>query len=129
VLVDVREPDWRERIERVFEGAVLLTSGLGGTMTGEHGDGRLRAGAMSHMWPAETLARFREVKDAFDPQGILNPGVKFATPGAPTLGAAIKYDPALAPLPSPSRAVLDSVQRERAWNRSRIDMLNEELQR
>jgi hypothetical protein len=126
VLVDVRESDWRVRLERVFAEAVSLTSRLGGTMTGEHGDGRLRATVLGDIWPPSSLGRFRQVKDAFDPIGILNPGVKFAPAGARSLGGDIKYDPALEPLPDAARRVLARVQKERAWNRSRLELLAEE---
>jgi FAD/FMN-containing dehydrogenase len=54
---------------------------LGGTMAGEHGDGRLRAPVLETVWGAETVALFRAVKDAFDPRGILNPGVILPLPG------------------------------------------------
>ena len=42
---------------------------LGGTLTGEHGDGRLRAPLLPRVWPAAALARFAAVKRAFDPDG------------------------------------------------------------
>jgi FAD/FMN-containing dehydrogenase len=129
VLVDVREPDWRARVERVFSEGVALIQRLGGTLTGEHGDGRLRADAMARVWAPASLARFRAVKDAFDPEGILNPGVKFVAPAAPVLGGVIKYDPDIEPLPAASRRVLDRVQSERAWNRWRLELLDEELER
>jgi FAD/FMN-containing dehydrogenase len=126
VLVDTRESDWQARLEGVYRDAVELTAALGGTLTGEHGDGRLRAGALATMWSASAINRFRAVKDAFDPDGLLNPGVKFPAPDAPLLGAPIKYDPTLEPLPPAARHALDRVQRERAWNRSRLELLEAE---
>ncbi len=128
-LVDVREPDWQKRLEKLFLYAAAAVVALGGTMSGEHGDGRLRAGALAQTWPPDAIDRFRAVKDAFDPHGILNPGVKFAAPDAPPLGADIKYDPSLAALPAAARRVLDRVQRDRAWNRSRLELLDEERAR
>ncbi len=126
VLVDTSKKGWQARLERLFGDAVELTASLGGTLTGEHGDGRLRAGALDRMWPVEAVRRFRELKEAFDPIGILNPGVKLPAAGAPALGAPNKYDPALTPLPDAARKALDLIQRERAWNRSRLDLLEEE---
>ena len=41
-LVDVRQPDWRKRITSLLDDVVALTTRLGGTLTGEHGDGRIR---------------------------------------------------------------------------------------
>ena len=49
--------------------------GLGGVPSGEHGAGRLRAGLLERVYGAEILQHFRDVKQSFDPLGILNPGV------------------------------------------------------
>jgi FAD/FMN-containing dehydrogenase len=125
-LVDVTRPGWHERVERMLNEVIALAASLGGTLTGEHGDGRLRTPLLSRMWSAEALRRFAMVKRAFDPDGIFNPGVKVATSGEQPLGA-IKYDPALPPLSSRARAVLDRVDRERAYARSRLEMLGESV--
>jgi FAD/FMN-containing dehydrogenase len=123
-LVDVRRADWRERVQRILDGVTSLASTLGGTLTGEHGDGRLRTPLMPRVWSRDVLDRFREVKTAFDPRNIFNPGVKVALPGERALDA-IKYDPALAALPSRARSVLDRVDRDRAYARLRLDLLDE----
>jgi FAD/FMN-containing dehydrogenase len=124
VLVDTSESDWRPRLERLFDDAVALIVSLGGTMTGEHGDGRLRAGALTRTWSPEAVERFRAVKAAFDPAGVLNPGVKFAAAGAAALGGDIKYDTALGALPAGARAALDRVQQQRGWNQFRLDLID-----
>jgi FAD/FMN-containing dehydrogenase len=123
-LVDVRRADWRERVERILDGVTSLASVLGGTLAGEHGDGRLRTPLMPRVWSGDVLGRFRDVKAAFDPRNIFNPGVKVALPGEHALGA-IKYDPALAALPSRARSALDRVDRDRAYARLRLDLLDE----
>jgi FAD/FMN-containing dehydrogenase len=123
-LVDVGRADWRERVNRILGGVTSLTSTLGGTLAGEHGDGRLRTPLMDRVWSTDALERFREVKVAFDPLNILNPGVKVALPGERALGA-IKYDPALAPLPSRARSALERLERDRAYARLRLDLLED----
>ncbi|HSU15048.1 FAD-binding oxidoreductase [Longimicrobium sp.] len=80
-LVDVKKPRWREEVEEVVYEVAEGVAALGGTMTGEHGDGRLRAPLLETIWGTEMVARFRAVKDAFDPAGILNPGVILPLPG------------------------------------------------
>jgi len=125
-LIDVREPDWRVRAEALLDEISTLTGRLGGTLTGEHGDGRLRAPLLSRVWTAEALERFAAVKRAFDPDAILNPGVKIAIEGARPFDA-VKYDPALPALPEPARAALARVERERAYSRSRLALLDEAL--
>ncbi|HEX6068463.1 MAG TPA: FAD-binding oxidoreductase [Longimicrobiaceae bacterium] len=74
-LVDVHAPGWVATLEAVLAEVAALVARLGGTLAGEHGDGRLRAPFLETIWGAETVALFRAVKTAFDPQGILNPGV------------------------------------------------------
>ena len=123
-LIDVREPDWRARAEGLLDDISTLTGRLGGTLAGEHGDGRLRAPLLARVWPAESLERFAAVKHAFDPDAILNPGVKVAAAGARPFGA-VKYDPALPALPEPARSALARVERERAYSRSRLALLDE----
>jgi FAD/FMN-containing dehydrogenase len=124
-LVDVRDPSWRMKVDALLAEVTALAARLGGTLAGEHGDGRLRAPLLDRVWPAESLARFAAVKDAFDPRGLLNPGAKIAAAGARAVDH-IKYDPALPPLPEPARRVLARVERERAYARPRIDLLDEE---
>jgi FAD/FMN-containing dehydrogenase len=123
-LVDVRLPDWRERVQAVLDSVTRLTAELGGTLTGEHGDGRLRTPLMSRVWPAPAVAAFAAVKRCFDPDLVLNPGVKVALPGQEPLGE-IKYDPALAPLPDAARAALEMVERERGYAGFRLALLEE----
>jgi FAD/FMN-containing dehydrogenase len=125
VLVDVTVAGWQAKLDDLFLDVTALVKSLGGLMSGEHGDGRLRAGVLDRLWPAKEVAWFHALKEAMDPQGILNPGVKFAARGAPLLGAPNKYDPALAPLPAVARQVLDRVQAEKLWGRNRLDLLGE----
>jgi FAD/FMN-containing dehydrogenase len=80
-LVDVTRPGWRKEAEAIVHEVAEGVARLGGTMAGEHGDGRLRAPVLETVWGRETVALFRAVKDAFDPLGILNPGVILPLPG------------------------------------------------
>jgi FAD/FMN-containing dehydrogenase len=89
-LVDVAKPGWRAEAESIVYEVAAGVARLGGTMTGEHGDGRLRAPLLETIWGPEITASFRAVKDAFDPRGILNPGVILPLPGQRPLDA-IKY--------------------------------------
>jgi FAD/FMN-containing dehydrogenase len=123
-LVDVRDPAWRTRVERILDAVVSLTASLDGTLTGEHGDGRLRTPLSPRVWSREALDEFAAVKRAFDPAGILNPGVKVALPGEQPL-VDIKYDPALPALPPRARAALERVERDRAYATARLALLDE----
>ena len=51
-----------------------LTLEFGGTMSGEHGDGLVRSEWIETAFGAQIYNAFRQVKTAFDPKGIMNPG-------------------------------------------------------
>ena len=53
---------------------------FGGSLSGEHGDGIVRGAWAEKMFGAELVGHFREVKELFDPNGIMNPGKVFDTP-------------------------------------------------
>jgi FAD/FMN-containing dehydrogenase len=124
-LIDVRREGWRDRVAGVLNDVVHLTARLGGSLSGEHGDGSLRAPLLTSTTNATALELARRVKHAFDPKNVLNPGVKVPLPGQEALGA-IKYDPALAPLPAAASRVLARVERDRAYAEFRLDMLERE---
>jgi len=121
-LVNVADPAWRSRVEALLDDVAALTARLGGTLSGEHGDGRLRAPLLPRVWSAEALAHFAAVKQAFDPEGILNPGAKVAMRGERAV-QQVKYDPSLPPHPGAAAGVLALVERERAYARPRLELL------
>jgi len=123
-LVDMSRAGWRDEVEGLLEDVVLLTSRLGGTLSGEHGDGRLRAPLLVETWPEAEVELFEAVKKCFDPEGILNPGVKIPLAGQRPI-ADVKYDPALPPLPTAARRALDFVAAERAYSTSRLSLIDE----
>lgn len=58
-----------------MEQAADLVASHGGSLSGEHGDGRARSEMLPRMYSPEIIETFAEVKALFDPQGLLNPGV------------------------------------------------------
>jgi hypothetical protein len=124
-LVDIRRSDWRERVVGILADVVDLTARLGGSLAGEHGDGSLRAPLLDRTTPQHELDLARQVKLAFDPDGVLNPGVKVALQGQQPIDD-IKYDPDLPPLPTAAARVLARVEGERAYAQFRLDMLEHE---
>jgi len=64
----------RHRAEEAFGELVAVTLSMGGTITGEHGVGSLKARWLPDEVGAASLERQRAVKALFDPRGILNPG-------------------------------------------------------
>ena len=55
--------------------AAALVGGHGGSMSGEHGDGRARGELLPFMYSPEAIETFAAIKHAFDPGDLLNPGV------------------------------------------------------
>nr|WP_258727265.1 FAD-binding and (Fe-S)-binding domain-containing protein [Cellulomonas sp. NS3] len=55
--------------------AAHLVAAHGGSLSGEHGDGRARSELLPVMYSATAIAAFEAVKDLFDPRDLLNPGV------------------------------------------------------
>ncbi|MEV4899887.1 FAD-binding and (Fe-S)-binding domain-containing protein [Citricoccus sp. NPDC055426] len=58
-----------------MEAAAALVARYGGSLSGEHGDGRARSELLPAMYSPEALAVFTEFKALLDPAGLMNPGV------------------------------------------------------
>jgi FAD/FMN-containing dehydrogenase/Fe-S oxidoreductase len=65
----------RARYRSFVEDAARLVAGYGGSLSGEHGDGRARSELLRHMYSPAALGLFERVKQLFDPADLLNPGV------------------------------------------------------
>ena len=121
-LIDVRQSDWREKVAGLLEDVVGLTARLGGTLAGEHGDGRLRTPLLNRVWHKDALRAFGLVKKAFDPSNIFNPGVKIPLPNQKAI-EDVKYDPSIPQLPAKARAALDGVVKARAYDQFRLSLI------
>mgnify|MGYP001051436555 CR=1 FL=1 len=74
ILFDANQPGELEKAES-FGGKILeLCVEVGGTITGEHGVGLEKINQMCAQFATPELTRFHEVKAAFDPAKLLNPG-------------------------------------------------------
>jgi FAD/FMN-containing dehydrogenase/Fe-S oxidoreductase len=65
----------RKQASDFLHAAARLVARHGGSVSGEHGDGRARSSLLAVMYGPDMLAAFAEVKDTFDPGGLLNPGI------------------------------------------------------
>ncbi len=77
-LFDVTLPDLPGRVRRLADEVYETVIRHGGTITAEHGMGRLRAPYLKREWGEALYNYMREVKNIFDPDDILNPGVMFS---------------------------------------------------
>jgi glycolate oxidase len=74
VTFDADDPAATERAGLAFDEIMDAALALGGTVTGEHGVGILKARHLAQQLGPDVLDLTRRVKDALDPQHILNPG-------------------------------------------------------
>jgi glycolate oxidase len=77
VVFDGADPDQRTRAFAAFDAILELGLSLGGTITGEHGVGALKADWLEREIGPVSLSVHQAIKDALDPAGILNPGKMF----------------------------------------------------
>jgi len=77
-LFDLTLPGLPGRIRRLADDMYEVVLRHGGTISGEHGMGRLRAPYLLREWGPELYGYMREVKEIFDPGELLNPGVVFS---------------------------------------------------
>ena len=87
VVFDGADPDQRTRAFGAFDAILELGLSLGGTITGEHGVGTLKADWLEREIGEVSLSVHQAVKHALDPAGILNPGKMFRRAHAADLGA------------------------------------------
>ena len=92
-LIDVERSEWRSRVGRILERTVDLVVHLGGTLAGEHGDGRVRAPFLERIWGEQRVSEFRALKGALDPGGVFNPGVMLPQEGQKPLEGLSPRDP------------------------------------
>ncbi|MGF6883866.1 glycolate oxidase [Nocardia sp. GAS34] len=74
IVHDPHDADETARAHLAFGEVMELAIALGGTITGEHGVGRLKKAWLPDQLGPDVMALTRRIKDALDPHGILNPG-------------------------------------------------------
>ena len=79
-VVNVKDPVGLEQTEALASEIADLVVEFGGSLSGEHGDGIVRGAFMEKMYGPQLVDAFREAKQIFDPDGLLNPGKIIDTP-------------------------------------------------
>ncbi len=77
-LIDPARPSELARAELAVAEVFALAARLGGSISGEHGIGWVKRGALAGVWPPAAVALHERVKLACDPRGLMNPGKKLA---------------------------------------------------
>lgn len=79
IVFDPADAAQTERAHAAYGEVMELAMELGGTITGEHGVGRLKRPWLPDYLGDDVMELNQRIKDALDPQGIFNPGVVFAS--------------------------------------------------
>jgi FAD/FMN-containing dehydrogenase/Fe-S oxidoreductase len=72
---ELDDGDGRRRFREFTEAGADLVAAYGGSMSGEHGDGRARSELLGRMYSTDAMALMGQVKQLLDPSVLLNPGV------------------------------------------------------
>jgi len=93
-LINLRGAEGVERMRAIAEAVVDLAISMGGSISGEHGDGLSHTEYNERLFGPEIIRAFKEIKQAFDPAGILNPGkVVKSADGEARLDMDLRFGP------------------------------------
>ena len=74
---DLTDDQWENELPKAIRELFSEVVKLGGTLSGEHGIGLVQKPYMDIAFPNITLQIMRDIKQVFDPKGIMNPGKIF----------------------------------------------------
>jgi FAD/FMN-containing dehydrogenase len=120
LLPEVGRAGWEDAVATLLESVTDALLRLGGTPSGEHGDGRLRAALLPRVYGTAIMALFAEVKRAFDPLGILNPGIILPS-GEPSI-TRLKVGAQAIALPDDIALGLRRIEQRGEYARSRLEL-------
>jgi len=89
-ILNLKTSEGTRQFRMIAEKIAALVKKYNGSLSGEHGDGRLRGEFIKRMVGEENYALFKKVKNIWDPQGIFNPGKIVDTPPMDT---SLRYKP------------------------------------
>ena len=79
-VINLKEEAGAKQMRTIAEGAFELVAEYGGSHSGEHGDGFVRSEFTEKMLGPQLARAYEDVKDAFDPAGLFNPGTVVRPP-------------------------------------------------
>jgi len=88
-VLDLRRAEGVAAMRAIAEATLALTLSLGGSMSSEHGDGLARSEWLQKIYGEDVVAAMHKVKQAADPDNILNPDKLF---DAPKMDSYLRYD-------------------------------------
>jgi FAD/FMN-containing dehydrogenase len=128
LLPELAREGWETAVASLLQEVTATVIRLGGTPTGEHGDGRLRARALLDLYGPEVLELFRLVKEAFDPLGIFNPGIILPCREGPHAGeppiGRLKVGSSAVPIPADVQRGLREIELTGGYGRNRLELVD-----
>ncbi|PHN05589.1 FAD-binding and (Fe-S)-binding domain-containing protein [Flavilitoribacter nigricans] len=88
-ILNLKDRKDRQLFYDITYATAQLVKKYRGSLSGEHGDGRVRAPFLSDMIGADNYQLLREIKSTWDPQGIFNPG---KIVDAPPMNTTLRYE-------------------------------------
>ena len=88
-IINLKTPEGLKQFRDILQETVLLVKKYNGSLSGEHGDGRLRGEFIATMVGDETYLLFNKVKQIFDPNNIFNAG---KITNAPSMDVQLRVD-------------------------------------
>ncbi|MEX2593227.1 MAG: FAD-linked oxidase C-terminal domain-containing protein [Anditalea sp.] len=89
-ILDLKKSKDVKEFYLISEAVAKLVKSYDGSLSGEHGDGRVRAAFIPLMVGPENYELFRRIKKAWDPDNIFNPG---KIVDAPAMNTSLRYEP------------------------------------
>ncbi len=89
-VLNLKKSEDVQRFHDIGLASAKLVKKYGGSLSGEHGDGRVRAEFIPMMLGEENYELLRSLKKTWDPQGIFNPG---KIVDAPPMTESLRYEP------------------------------------
>ena len=89
-LINLKEERGVQQMKAIAEEITELVMAFGGALSGEHGDGLARSGFNQRLYGPRLYEAFRQVKRAFDPKNLMNPG---KIVDAPPMTENLRYGP------------------------------------
>ncbi len=89
-IINLKTKEGNELFRKIAEEIATLVKKYNGSLSGEHGDGRLRGEFIKQMVGEKNYQLMREIKYTFDPQNIFNPNKIVDTP---SMNKMLRYEP------------------------------------
>ena len=101
-LIDLRTVKGRDQYRTIADAVASTVKKYQGAITGEHGQGIARGEFSEYLFGAELMEAFRQVKRAFDPENMMNPGKIIDSPPMDS-AELLRYSPDYQVIDLPTR--------------------------